>query len=346
MNRLAVFELHHLGDAVMAIPFLRGAEEKFDVTVLCREPVAHLLRECGLACKILAAPVGWAGLARRARSLALGPADAAACVWADTRAHLLMALSGAGTRAGLPMITRNYYAPEIPWRRRRLIIGRALASAAGLFRPLLTVSVLRDSPSQHHMQDWEQLAESLRFVPRYETPWIKPASALDPATASFLEAQQGRKIVLLHPGGRLPAKRWPFFDQLARRLADAPDLATVIVRPPGEPAPAPCGARQFACDAAGWPQLLSLFHRADAAVCNDSAAAHLAAAMGKPVVAIFGSGNPDWFSPWGNRHLAVAPEGKELYPIIDHGAPPGSIHLDAIPVELVESRLRTALNAG
>jgi ADP-heptose:LPS heptosyltransferase len=72
----------------------------------------------------------------------------------------------------------------------------------------------------------------------------------------------------------------------------------------------------------------------------------LAAAFGKPVVTLFGSGNPDWFAPWGSEHLVVVPEGRVLYPIIDHGAPPGSVHLDEIQVDQVERRLRTALNAG
>lgn len=346
VNRLAVFELHHLGDAVMAIPFLRGAESRYQVTVICREPVARLLRNCGLTCEIVAASSGWSGLVRQARALALGPADVAACVWADTRAHILIALSGAEIRAGFPMTEGNYYAPNIPWRRRRLIIGKALATVANFARQLLTLPISRNSSSQHHMQDWEQLAEGLGFAPQYEAPWINHTSALDPDIASFLNSQQGRKIVLLHPGGRLPDKRWPSFNELARRLGDAADIATVIIRPPGEPSPPPIGPNQIACDTRGWPQLLSVLQRADAVVCNDSASAHLAAALGRPVVSIFGSGNPDWFSPWGNRHLAVVPEGKELFPIVDHGAPPGSIHLDAIPVELVESRLRTALNAG
>lgn len=346
MNRLVVFELHHLGDAVMAIPFLRGAENIFRVTVLCREPVAQLLRECGLRCEIIAAAPGWAGLVRQASALALKPADATACVWADTRAHILMALSGASQRVGFPMTSGNYYAPEIPWRHRRLIIGHTLATVANFFHPLLTLPLSRNSSSQHHMQAWEQLAEALGFVPRYALPWISPPSTLDPAVVSFLDCQHGRKIVILHPGGRLADKRWPLFTDLAHRLAHSADIATVIIHPPGEPAPAPTGLSQIACGTPRWPKLLSVLQRADAVVCNDSVGAHLAAALGRPVVSIFGSGNPNWFAPWGNRHLAVVPEGKPLFPIIDHGAPPGSVHLDAIPVELVESRLRTALNAG
>ena len=35
-SRLLVVELHHLGDAVMSLPFVRGAQQRFEVHVLCR----------------------------------------------------------------------------------------------------------------------------------------------------------------------------------------------------------------------------------------------------------------------------------------------------------------------
>ena len=345
MNRLAVLELHHLGDAVMALPFLRGAQEKFRVTVVSRPPVAELLRAVTREIEIIPAEPFWSGRVRQMRALGLGKMDAMACVWADARAHLLMAASHAGVRVGFPMTERNYYAAEIPWRRRRLVAGKALAALSGLFVPLLTHPLTRRSISQHHMEDWEQLAHGLGFAPHLNTPWIPSPAQVPTEIANFTASQGERKIVLVHPGG-LPAKRWPLFPELLQSLARRDDLAVIVMRPPGESAPAPVGPRQTLFEARNWPELLGALSLSDAVIGNDSVAGHLAAAPGKSVVAIFGSGNPDWFAPWGNRPLVAAPEGMPLYPFIDHGVPDSAIQLRSISVALVESRLRAALDAG
>ena len=44
-SRLVVFEMHHLGDAVMALPFLRAAAKTYETTVFCRQQTALLLAE-------------------------------------------------------------------------------------------------------------------------------------------------------------------------------------------------------------------------------------------------------------------------------------------------------------
>ncbi len=348
MSRLAIFELHHLGDAVMALPFLRGAGERRRTTVVCRPPVAEFLRAATRNIEIREAADSWPALAIQARALRLGKSDAAACVWADARAHILMALTGAGTRAGFPMTPRNYYAAELPWRRRRLVFGQFLTAAAKILlgRRMLTHPLDRASPSQHHMRDWEQLAQALGLTPETTTPWLPADSALPTEAAGFLASQGGRKIILLHPGGRLPTKRWPYFSELLARLAPRDDLAVLILQPPGEQAPEPHGPNQRIIRVPDWPGLFATFQAADAVVCNDSLASHLAAALGKPVVAVFGSGNPAWFAPWNNFHLVAATDLCKFRPCIDRCVMPSVVCLESVTVELVESRLRTALNAG
>lgn len=346
MSRLAVFELHHLGDAVMALPFLRAARQEFEVTVFARPAVADLLRAATKDLDILSAPASWPGRASLARKLRLTSSDVAVCVWADARVHLLMKLTGAGRRVGFPMTPVNYYAAELPWRRRRLLAGQFIERAAGVFGPLLTHPLARQSYSQHHMKDWQQTATALGITCQEAAPWIDIPSTLPEKVAAFLQNHQGYRHIVVHAGGRQPEKRWPHFQALLHRLATQADLAITIVEASGEPSPSPIGPHQHAFRASSWPGLFGLFSAVDAVVCNDSFASHLAAAFGKPVVTLFGSGNPDWFAPYHSEHLVVVPEGRVLYPIIDHGTPPGSVHLDAIPVDLVERRLRTAANAG
>lgn len=348
MKRLVVFELHHLGDAVMALPFLRAAGKTHQVSVVCRPPVAQFLQAATTGVEILPAADSWPALAAQARALRLGKTDTAACVWADARAQILMALTGAGVRAGFPMTPHNYYAAELPWRRRRLRFGQALTAGAGLVggRPVLTHPLDRASPDQHHLQDWEQLAQALGIVPDDSVPWLLTGGSLPAPAKDFLATQAGKKILLLHPGGRLPTKRWPFFPELLARLAPREDLAVLILQPPGESAPEPGGPNQHLVHAADWSALFAVFSTADAVVANDSFASHLAAALGKPVVAVFGSGNPAWFAPWKNRALVAATDVCPFRPCIDRCVMPSVVCLESVTVELVESRLRTALNAG
>ena len=232
MHRLVVFERHHLGDAVMALPFLRAARDRYRTSVVCRPPVAALLRAAIQDIEILETTDSWGAVARQARSLGLGKSDAAACVWADARAHLLMAWSGAGIRAGFPMTPANYYAPEIPWRRRRLWAGKLLTTAAERARgeSLLTNPIDRTRRSQHHMEDWRQLAMALGFEPDYRIPWLTVDASAPADVSHFVAVHGGLKILLLHPGGRLPTKRWPYFPEFLARLArlDVADRKSVV----------------------------------------------------------------------------------------------------------------------
>ena len=42
--RLLVVELHHLGDAVMSLPLVRGAAARYEVHVLCRPASGEVYR--------------------------------------------------------------------------------------------------------------------------------------------------------------------------------------------------------------------------------------------------------------------------------------------------------------
>lgn len=58
------------------------------------------------------------------------------------------------------------------------------------------------------------------------------------------------------------------------------------------------------------PQLVAVLSRADVTVSGDTGPMHVAAAVGCPVVALFGRTDPSATAPWGNRHVVLrAPEG-------------------------------------
>ncbi|MFH0954106.1 MAG: glycosyltransferase family 9 protein [Verrucomicrobiota bacterium] len=131
-------------------------------------------------------------------------------------------------------------------------------------------------------------------------------------------AQQGLAVrpVALHPGSGSPKKNWPLegFIELARRIrgsgAGAPffvigeadaDLAIMLA--------------ELAADVPivqnhTLVELASVLAGCVAYVGNDSGITHLAAALGIPVVALFGQGEPDRWGPRGpNVCILNAPDG-------------------------------------
>ena len=52
--------------------------------------------------------------------------------------------------------------------------------------------------------------------------------------------------------------------------------------------------------------LAALFRRAQVCVTNDSGSMHLAVALGRPVVSIFGPTDPVWIGPYGRPHAVVS----------------------------------------
>ena len=334
--RLLIVELHHLGDAVMSLPFVRGARDKFDVHVLCR-PTTRAVYE------LLAEPPHlhvweppWtddrpcsarqAVAAARDEGRVLRPLEfaAAVCVWADARAEILLAETHAAQRVGFPMTRDNYYAADLPWRRNRRWMGRALEllwNATHPGRPLLTRPIHRESPGQSHLRCWEQIAAALGFSCVYDIPWIRRPED---------QPRGQRPVLAVHAHARLPSKQWPLARW--RELLAAPGVAdrfdVVEILSPDTTAVASAGARKLHT-----PDLASLavaLHGADAVLCHDSLPAHLAAALGKPVVTIFGSGEPDWFAPWSNRDRVVQQRVCPLHPCIDRCGMDSYLCLEAI----------------
>lgn len=340
---LLVVEMHHLGDAVMAMPFLRGAMRGYEVHVACRAPVARMLKSWMPDVGVVSG--GWLRVAWRAREIR--PAVAAS-VWADARAQWVMALSGAGIRAGYPMTAVNYHAPQWAWRKRRLLAGRVL-ERMGFWTPggkLLTRPVHRTNPEQHHLTSWNTVAEALQIRPEHDTPWF-PVPPCPPDAAAFCAASRdrGRQILVVHAGARLPTKSWPRdrFESLLQRLDGDPRVAVVVVYPPGEMPPRVCGRSQTTFQTPTFDALAGIISAADIFLGNDSFAAHVAAALGKPALAIFGSGNPHWFAPGGEPGNVIATSSCPHRPCIDRCVMPSPVCLESVGVETVEYRLREML---
>lgn len=354
-QRLLVVELHHLGDAVLSLPFINAAAASFDVTVLCRPGAGAIYEMAIQPPEVIEWDPPWTGGAWPSapsllRQLRREKFAAAACGWADTRAHLLMKLAGARRRAGLPMNDRNYYGVNIAWRRRQLRRGRCLGTAASLVTggPLLTDPVQRRSYLQHHLDDWAQVGEALGVTVSPSPPWLQPARppSGESLAALLRDAREERqKVWLIHAGGRLPTKRWALdrFEAVIERVFKPRGIPLVLVQPPGEPVPRDMGARAVVVTPEDVTALAGLVGAIDAVLCNDSLISHLAAALGKKVVAIFGSGEPAWFAPHGVSSRVVRENICPYHPCIDRCQMPSTVCLEAVAVENVAAAVEAMI---
>jgi heptosyltransferase-2 len=146
------------------------------------------------------------------------------------------------------------------------------------------------------------------LVPMPPRPVLVPDRANRAAAVRALRLRSDRKTAILCPGAEYgPAKRWPpthFADLAARFLADG--MQVWLVGSPNDKLAAESvmqaagdSSRQIR-DLTGKPDLgtaIDLLSLASIVVSNDSGLMHAAAAVGMPMVALFGSSSPVYTPP-------------------------------------------------
>jgi ADP-heptose:LPS heptosyltransferase len=144
------------------------------------------------------------------------------------------------------------------------------------------------------------------------------------AQASLRERLGPGPWIAVHISARRRSQHWPLgryaalIRELARRarvmLLWAPG-AKNDPRHPGDDGAAQALARERSAVPVPTPELATLIAAlslADCAVCPDGGAMHLAAALGKPVVALFGDSPPERWRPWAVPHRVLRPESRDL----------------------------------
>jgi len=181
-------------------------------------------------------------------------------------------------------------------------------------RDLLLTSAVRPPawPGREH-QAWEYVA--LLCPEAADRPLPAPRLALPPdarrAAEALLEGLPRPRVALMPGAARGPSKRWPddHFARVARDLSAAPGCGIVALGAASErdacARSLPPAGRNLAgrTDLAAWAAVLAA---CDLAVSNDSGGAHLAAAVGTPVVVVFGATDPTRTAPLGPGVDAVA----------------------------------------
>ena len=170
----------------------------------------------------------------------------------------------------------------------------------------------------------EQATEVMNVVAEDFLPVRCPLLPRDPEAERKASAL-ATPFVLLIPGAGWGAKRWPSerYAELATRLRDA-GYGVVVNAGPGEDSLAGEVARL----SGGAPtvlrssiaELIALTRRAELVIGGDTGPLHLASALGKPVVGIFGPTDPARNGPFGgNFRVLRHPESRRDH--TRHAAP-------------------------
>lgn len=152
----------------------------------------------------------------------------------------------------------------------------------------------------------EHIASAMFYlgVPRDEIPrarlFAKPAPRPE------------REYAVIHPLASKPSKTWPAerFLAIARRLQEEWNIEPVFIAGPGEDLSAFSAHRCVA--GAPLEEVKTLLAGAALFLGNDSGPAHMAAALGRPVVVIFGDSDVEVWRPWKTvSEVIVARHGIE-----------------------------------
>ena len=160
---------------------------------------------------------------------------------------------------------------------------------------------------------WRYLNVARHLGAPAEAPRFRFGLNIPENLSHLIPLESGGPLTVLHPGARWPTKLWPpvHWARLAGWLVREKGFQLVITGSPGDRDLT--GEIATQCDApllnlagrTSLAELASLLQKARVAVTTDTGPMHLAAALGTPVVALFGPTEPRRTGPFGPGHEVV-----------------------------------------
>jgi heptosyltransferase-1 len=206
-------------------------------------------------------------------------------------------------------------------------------------------------PGRHVVEQNLSLLQRLGIAPAGVPPIdIDVPPSVVVKSARVLLGDPEARYVLVNPGAAWPNKRWPVerFASLADDVYRAHGLRTLVAWGPGEASLAAAvatassdGAAVMAPEA-GILDLLALAQAAEVVVAGDTGPLHLAAAIGTPVVGLFGPTPPARNGPWHPDDLVVS-RHDACQCVFERRCTSGQWCLGGIPVEDVAAAVTERL---
>ncbi len=340
-DKILVMEYWNLGDVVMLIPFLRSLRIQYpnaNITMVTSPKSEPLLENQGLVDRILAVRVPWAQhysrwrkynpfslhwveLLRMIKFLRDQHFDLAFTARADIRENFILWLGGVSRRVGYGF-------------------------GGGGF--LLTDQAIPDLQRVHFVNRWLRLLEHVGCAPLESLPRLQVTAAEEQSAQEILErhgVHAGDFLIGVHPGARSKSRQWgeENFSTLIARLEAQFPVQTVWFQDhePKKPRAEQAERRTLALP---MRQFMAVLARCNLLICNDSGPMHIAAALGVPVVAVFGPTEPTWFRPLGPEHQIVIQPGFWCRPCFDYCLFDQPYCLRTIPVQEVFQACASAIS--
>ncbi|MGE5469845.1 MAG: lipopolysaccharide heptosyltransferase II [Bacteroidota bacterium] len=319
MKKALIVAPSWIGDTIMAQPLFARLHAKhpgLQLDAIAPRWVAPVLQRMAEISDVRDSPFGHGQLSlqprwKLARQLAAGGYDAAYVLPNSLKSALVPWLAGIPLRVGFTGEARY-----------GLINVRHTLDKSAL--PLM-------------VERFAQLAEAPGTPPPRPIPHpkIRSTDADQQQTLAELGLARPARIVAFCPGAEYgPAKRWPaaHFATLAQRLAER-GCAIWLFGSPKDHAVAEeisrlaPGLCRNLCGATSLAQAVDLLALAELVVCNDSGLMHVAAALDRPLVTLYGSSSPG-FTPPLSRQADILSLKLDCSPCFQRECPLG--HLDCL----------------
>ena len=274
MPRILAVAPNWIGDALMAQPLFARLHERIPgvtLDVVAPEWVAPVVRRMREVEEVIATPFRHKALQiaarwRLARALKARKYDRAIVLPNTWKSALVPFLAGIPVRIGY--------------------IGES--------RYGLLTELHRKDPAAAMALHYARLAEPPASA--CDEPLPMPRLEVDPQEVELVKRRFGvhGRYAAVCPGAEYgPAKRWPYFADLSARLK----IQTVILGAAGDREAAQGILGRNIVGETTLDQAIALIAGADYVVTNDSGLMHVAAALGRPQVALFGSSSPKHTPP-------------------------------------------------
>jgi ADP-heptose:LPS heptosyltransferase len=293
VRKIAVFRALHLGDLLLSVPTLRAIRAGFpaaEITLIGLPWSAEFARRFQRYVDRWREFPGYPGLLE----VDVDPAALRVFLEAERRYgyDLVIALHGSGQ-------VSNRFALELEGQRTAGFYVDSPPSDDFLGTPYPALL--------HEIQRSLTLARRLGLAAddaRLEFPEL-PEDEEHLGAALPPERLTKAPIIGLHPGARPPSRRWPpeRFAAVGEALARRFNATIVITGGPGEASIAGSVVEQLSCPAINLAErtplggLAAFLRRADLFISNDTGPAHLAIALGRPSIAIFGPADRRRWAP-------------------------------------------------